>query len=105
MNDYHILLTQQAKEDIINIGDYIFYILSEPDTSKKFIKGLRNSILQLKLFPYRFPLIQDHILQSQGIRYMPYKNYYIFYKIIETTQIIIILKIGYNKRNWKDILT
>lgn len=36
MNDYHILLTQQAKEDIISIGDYISYILSEPDTSKNF---------------------------------------------------------------------
>lgn len=105
MNDYHIFLTQQANADIINIGDYISFISSEPDISKKFIEGLRNSILQLKLFPCKFPLIQDPVLQSHGIRYMPYKNYYIFYKVIESTQIIIILKVGYNKRNWKDILT
>lgn len=105
MNDFRITLTQRAKDDIINIGDYITFTLLEPDTSRNFIKGLRNSISQLKLFPYKFPLVQDDILQRQDIRCMPYKNYYIFYEVVETMQIIIILRIGYNKRNWKDILT
>ena len=105
MNNYRITLTQRAKDDIIDIGDYISYTLSEPDTSRKFINGLRNSISQLKLSPYKFPLVQDDILQSQGIRCMPYKNYYIFYEVIEIMQVVIVLRIGYNRRNWKDILT
>lgn len=99
MNNYRIVLTQRAKDDIIDIGDYITYSLPEPDTSKNFIQGLRNSISQLKFFPYRFPLVQDNILQNQGIRCMPYKNYYIFYQIIEPTQTVFILRIGYNRRN------
>lgn len=33
MNDYRITLTNQAKSDIIDIGDYIAYTLSEPDIS------------------------------------------------------------------------
>lgn len=105
MNDYRVTLTQQAKDDIISIGDYIAFTLLEPDISRNFIKGLRNSILQLKLLPYKFPLVQDDILQSQGIRYMPYKNYYIFYEVIEIMQVVIVLRIGYNRRNWKEILT
>lgn len=56
MNDYRVTLTQRAKDDIIGIGDYISYTLLESGTSRKFIKGLRNSISQLKLFPYKFPL-------------------------------------------------
>ena len=104
MNDYRITLTNRAKDDITNIGDYITYTLSEPDTSKNFIKGLRKSISQLKFFPYKFPLVQDDILKNQNIHCMPYKNYYIFYEIIEATHIAIVLRVGYNRRNWKDML-
>ena len=59
----------------------------------------------LSNYPYKFPLVQDDILQSQGIRCMPYKNYYIFYEIVEAMYVVIILRIGYNRRNWKDILS
>lgn len=104
MNEYRITLTQRAKDDIINIGDYITYTLLEPDISSNFIKGLRTSISQLKFFPYKFPLVQDEIMQNQGIRCMPYKNYYIFFEIVESMHVVIILRIGYNRRNWKDIL-
>ena len=105
MSDYRITITQRAKDDIIEIGDYIIYTLLEPDTSRNLIKGLKNSISQLKIFPYKFPLVQDNILQSQGIRCMSYKNYYIFYIVVEMRQVVIVLRIGYNRRNWKDILT
>ncbi|MBQ7360751.1 MAG: type II toxin-antitoxin system RelE/ParE family toxin [Lachnospiraceae bacterium] len=105
MNKYRIVLTHRAKDDIIDIGDYISFTLLEPYTSQIFIKGLKNSISHLKYFPFKFPLVQDEILQAQGIRCMPYKNYYIFYKIFSVPQIVIVLRIGYNKRNWKDILS
>lgn len=81
MNEYRITLTPRAKDDLIDTGDYITFILLEPDIARNYIKGLRNSISQLKIFPCKFPLVQDDILQ-----------------------IVIVLRIGYNKRNWKDIL-
>lgn len=105
MNNYRITLTKRAKDDIIDIGDYITYTLLEPNISINFIKGLKQSISQLKFFPYKFPLVQDDLLQNQGIRCKPYKNYYIFYEIIEIMQTIIVLRIGYNRRNWRDILS
>lgn len=63
MNEYRITLTKRAADDITNIGDYIAFTLSEPNTSRNFIKGLRTSISRLKLFPYKFPLVptQHHI--------------------------------------------
>lgn len=105
MNDYQIAFTSRAKDDIINIGDYITFTLLEPDTSKNFITGLKDSISQLKYFPYKFPLIPDNTLQMQNIRYMPYKNYYVFYTIIDILQIVIILRLGHKRRKWTDILT
>ena len=105
MNEYRIVLTSRAKNDIIDIGDYISFTLLSSDTSQNFIKGLRNSISQLKSFPLKFPLVQDEVLQAQGIRCMPYKNHYIFYKVFSSHQIVVILRIGYNRQNWKKILT
>ena len=32
------------------------------------------------------------------------KNYYVFYEIEETMNTVIVLRIGYNRRNWKEIL-
>lgn len=104
MNSYQICITPRAKTDIIEIGDYIRDTLLEPDISKHFIIGLRHSISQLKYFPYKCPLVQDEDLQKQYIHCMPYRNYYVFYQIIEKQQLVLVLRVGYNRRNWKGIL-
>ena len=57
MNDYHVIFTQRAKDDITDIGDYIAFILLQPENSRNLIRGLRNSVSKLKFFPYKFPLI------------------------------------------------
>ena len=56
MSDYELTITQRAKDDIIDIGDYITYKLLVPEISLQFIKNLRNAIQQLRNFPYKFPL-------------------------------------------------
>lgn len=103
-NTYQIVMTRQAKQDVIDIGDYITYTLLDPDTSRHFIRNLRKAISTLSSFPYKYPLIQDNILAEQGIRCMPHHNYYIFYKIIADKNIVIIVRIGYHRRNWKNLL-
>lgn len=104
MPDYKIILTRRAKDDIIDIGDYITYTLLEPETARNFITGLRSTISRLKELPERYPLVDDVVLASQGIRCMPYKNHYIFYEIIDMMKTVIILRVGHNRRNWKELL-
>lgn len=104
MREYNIILSRKAKDDIIDIGDYIAYTLLEPETAYNFVAGLRNAISTLKELPNRFALIDDCVLASQGIHCMPYKNYYIFYEIEETMNTVIVVRVGYNRRNWKEIL-
>lgn len=70
MSDYELTITQRAKDDIIDIGDYITYELLVPEISLQFIKNLRNAIQQLRNFPYKFPLVQDEYLKQQEIRCM-----------------------------------
>lgn len=104
MNKYRILLTKNAKDDLIEIRNYITYDLLSPDISKKFIYGLRKSISQLYYFPYKFPQIETKYIDGQSYRYMPYKNFLIFYEIKELEYTIHILRILYKKRNWAEIL-
>jgi len=104
MQIYKIVMTNRSKDDLIDIGDYITYTLLEPETARNFIKGLRKSINTLISMPAKYPLVEDPVLKSQAIRCMPYKNYYIFYKIIDAMNTVIILRVGYNRRNWKEIL-
>ena len=104
MIDYRIVITERARDDLIDIGDYIAFTRAEPDISKRFIKDLKNSISQLRNFPYKFPIIQDEILQRKNIRCMPYKEQYVFYQVIESQQTVIIMRIGYRRRNWTDKL-
>lgn len=65
MSDYELTITQRAKDDIIDIGDYITYKLLVPEISLQFIENLRNAIQQLRNFPYKFPLVQDEYLNSK----------------------------------------
>ena len=53
------MITPTAKDDLIDIGDYISFILLEPEISEKLIKGLRRSISQLHFFLNKFQIIQD----------------------------------------------
>ena len=71
MSDYELTITQRAKDDIIDIGDYITYELLVPEISLQFIKNLRNAIQQLRNFPYKFPLVQNEYLKQQEILRFP----------------------------------
>lgn len=104
MDKYRIMITSKAKDDLIDIGDYISFVLLEPETSQKLIKGLRSSISQLQYFPRKFPIIDDYIIKYRKIHYMPYKNYFVFYVIEDDKKRVIVLRISHKSRNWKDIL-
>lgn len=104
MRSYKVVMTRRAKDDLIDIGDYIFYTLLEPDTAYHLVKRLRAAVKTLQELPKRYGLIDDSILASQGIYCMPVENYYIFYQVEDAMNTVIVLRIGYNRRNWKEIL-
>ena len=101
---YNIMLTNRAKDDIANIAEYITYTLKQPDISIRYIKGIKESIACLKLFPYSFTVLNYSNSIYQNIRFIPYKDYYIFYQIAESTKTVIVVRIGHKKKNWLSIL-
>ena len=101
---FSVVMTIQAEEDIAKIGDYIAYTLSVPETAYHFVQGLRASVATLQNMPERYALMNDEVLASQGIRCMPYKNHYIFYQVFTASHSVVVLRVGYNRKNWELIL-
>ena len=101
---FKIVMTEQAENDIAEIGDYIAYTLLELETASSFVKGLRKAIASLHDMPERYTLMRDEILAKQGIRWMPYKSHYVFYQVVSHAKKVIVLRVGYNRENWEIIL-
>lgn len=103
MNNYRITLAPRARSDLLDISTYITYELLEPDISRNFIQGLKKSISKLSFFPYIFPLTRKPILHSSAIRRMPYKNYSIYYEVVEMAHAVIIQRIIYSRRDQNNL--
>jgi len=104
MRKYNVVLTKKAKKDLESIENYISYVLLEPNISYRLIVELREKITSLCIMPRRCTLVGDSALAKQGIRYLLYKNYYIFFIIFENPPKVVVVSIGYNRRNWGMIL-
>ncbi len=104
MEGYTISILPRAKKDIISTADYIKYELLQADIAKQFAFGVMTTIGKLKEFPYRCKLVRDQVLSNMGVRCVRYRNYYVFYIVIEESKDITILRVTYYRRNWSRLI-
>ncbi|WP_248925787.1 type II toxin-antitoxin system RelE/ParE family toxin [Paenibacillus hamazuiensis] len=104
MKIYNIAISEPAEFDIRGIAEYIALELKEPLTAENMISGIGEAIFELEQFPYRYPLVKDEKLASQGIRMLPVGNYIVFYVISESNDSIVVTRILYGKREWNMFL-
>ena len=82
-----------AEEDIADQTDYIAFELKSPETAVNMVRGFRKTINSLSLFPQSHELDEDEELAEYGIRKTYYKNYKIYFLIVERERIVYILRI------------
>ncbi|MBP3677107.1 MAG: type II toxin-antitoxin system RelE/ParE family toxin [Agathobacter sp.] len=80
-----------AEEDIVSQTDYIAFELNAPETAIRIARGLKKTINNLSVFPYKHELDEDEELACYNIRKTYYKNYKIFFVIDEQVQTVFIL--------------
>ena len=102
MVKYNIEYSKEAKQDLIEIKQYIKYNLQEPETAQKLIDKIRNEINNLKNNPKIFSIIDDDLLKKLEIRKLIVDNYIIFYRIKNNN--IEVVRIMYVRRNWITLL-
>lgn len=98
--EYEEILSIKAKEDLKSIIYYIKNNLKEPDIANKYAKMLKDEIKTLSYFPQRNAIIDNNIIKELKIRKLVIKNYIVFYRINEETNIVNIERILYGASNW-----
>ena len=90
-----IVYTFQAQQDLKNIYEYIAYSLLVPDTARNMSRQIMQSVRSLETMPERNPLYKEEPWHSQGVRFIPVKNYLLFYTVNNETHTVSIARILY----------
>ena len=101
---YQLHITFTAEHDLMRAADYIEFSLKNPDAAEQLLDTADEQISSLSELPERFPLVDDPVLASWGIRFIIVNNYLAFYTIDKEKQMVIVVRFLYQKSNWNSIL-
>ena len=93
MQQYKIRISELAEQDLENAGDYIAFELLNPIAAENMVKGIREQINKLEVFPASYELDDDRILAEVGVHKTYYKEYKIFYTIDDNVKEVFIVRI------------
>ena len=83
MMTYKIIYTQKALADLDAAASYIKLKLCNISASDRIVENFFGEGDSLVAFPTRYPLCNDAFLRAWGIRFVPVKNYLLFYVVRE----------------------
>ena len=97
----NIEYTFRAREDLREIYEYIAYTLLVPDVARQLVKRIMAEIRSLERMAERYPLYRDEPWCSRGLRFLPVKNYLVFFTVQNEAETVSILRIRYGGRDLK----
>lgn len=105
MDDYKVIYSPAAKEDLFGIYSYIATQLLEPQIAKNQTDRIRNAIRSLETMPSRYGKVEWEPWMSMGMRKLPINNYIVFYLVDEPAALVKIVRIVYGGRDLRNILS
>ena len=100
MEKYNVLLYPTAKQDFLEIIDYLNTL--SPEAALRYYDLLTEEISSLSHMPERCPHPRDLALAAKGYRYLIVKDYLVFYVISGNT--VQIRRILYGRRDYQSLL-
>lgn len=104
MMTYKIIYTQKVLADLDAVASYIKLKLCNISASDRIVENFFGEGDSLASFPTLYPLCNDAFLRAWGIRFVPVKNYLLFYIVREDEKTVYVLRFLYSRRNWQKIL-
>lgn len=102
--NYYLHITAASERDMALAANHIDFVLKNPQAADHLLDEAERQINALAQFPKKFPLVEDKLLGSWGIRFTKVNNYLAFYIISEEDQQVNIVRFLYGKSNWASIL-
>lgn len=101
MEEYSVMVSRIAIEDLKKIRRYIAHELCEPETAEALVNRIQDEITKLRSFPYSHQLIRDSVMAQLGIRYLIVENYIAYFRIQENTKTVEVLRVAHERSNWQ----
>lgn len=99
MENYTVLLTPQAEQQLSAVVHYLSHELSEPDTAHALLNALESAMASLNALPNRVPLVEEEPWHSEGIRKLLCKNFLIYFWVDRDLFRVHILAVVYARRD------
>ncbi len=100
----NVVFTEPAEYDLLDIEYYIFVDLCNPQASERITEGILGAAERLGEYPAGHPLVDDELLRGVGLRMTHFDNYNIFYHYSEEDDVVYIIRVLYNKVDWRSML-
>lgn len=91
-----------ARCDLDEILDYISCELGNPVAAHETVNAILDGAESLEGFPFVGSLVEGMPFLSEGYRFLPVRNYLIFYRVMGTQ--IFVDRILYKKRDYSQLL-
>ncbi len=83
MNNWKIVYSASAEDDLRGIYEYLAHSLLEPGFAKKLTRRILDAVSKLDQMPLRHHLYEKEPWHSRGLRVLPVDNYMVFYLPVE----------------------
>ncbi len=100
---YQVIIEKCAQKDIINIYNYIAFILGNIFAADKLVNRIYEKFDEISLFPKSAPVLSNEFVNNSNIRKILIDNYIAFYEIDEASKEIIILRILHCSMNYNEM--
>lgn len=104
LTEYKVIIELSAQRDLKCILRYITDTLKEPVIARRIYASIKEQIFTLGQMPLRHSIVRDQPYTEMGVLMLLVENYIAFYIIDDEKCEVHVLRILYNRREWKDIL-
>ena len=104
MDEYEVIVTPDAENELNELDDYITFELLAPDTAVAYVAFIKSELASLSHMPNRYRLVDDEPWHSRGVRRMNAKNFAVFYIVLEDYHEVYIQNVIYQKRSIPQVL-
>lgn len=104
MTEYDVVIGRLAERDIYEAIAYIKEILFQPESARRIYRAIKEQISSLSEMPHRFAVIAEEPYRSMGMRKTSAENYLIFYLVNEKEKTVSVVRVLYNRREWKNLI-
>ena len=94
-----IVYTVKARQDLVDIYHYIAFELLAPGSAQNTTDRIMEAVRNLATMPERNPLFKEEPWHSMGVRFIPVKNYLVFYVVNTDDDVVSVSRIMYGGRD------